>query len=117
MKNWDYFELIATYYRAYFALVEQGINVIEANNRIIDDFYSYPENENILSNLISIIQNINIQVCLSKRVFKGSVEVFNRQLHLINDELLIQELSTKEVEHLKESIEELQVKLKTTELS
>jgi hypothetical protein len=116
MKNWEYFELIATYYRTYFALIEQGVNTIEANNRVIDDFYFFPENENVLSNLISLIQNINIQVSLFKKVYKSSANTFLSQLQLVNNELLSQELNNKEVEHLKESIKELKAKLKTIEL-
>ena len=116
MKNWNYFELVATYYIAYFALIEQGVNVIEANDRIIDDFYFYPEDENVLSNLISIIQNITIQLCLLKKVHKSSIDAFQKQLLLLNNDVLNQELNAKEYEHLKESIEELLIKLRTIDI-
>jgi hypothetical protein len=114
MKNWKYNELIATYYNAYFSLVEQGVDIDQANNRNVDDFWFYPEEENIVPNLISIILYLKIQISFFKKVQLISIELFNKQLSLINEEILNGELDLEEIELLKESIEEIQIKLRTT---
>ena len=81
-----------------------------------EGYFFYPEDENLIWNLISNIQNINIQIALSKRVNKGSVDLFNNQLLAISETLLANVLGLAEVEHLKEDIDELSCKLKSIEI-
>jgi hypothetical protein len=112
MSNWNYFELIAIYYRSYFGLINQGELLSNANNRNINDFWFLPNEENLLANLITIIQYINIEVSVSKFVSKSANDIFTKQLTLIDEKLINQFLSEKEKEHLLEGIDDLKMKIK-----
>lgn len=114
MKNWKYNELVATYYNAYFSTIEQGATIDEANNINIDNFWFYPEEENIVSNLISIMLYLKIEISFSKKIHTTSIEIFNKQLSLINEEMLNKELVLEEIELFKEFVEDIQIKLRTS---
>jgi len=88
MKNWKYYELITYYYGSYFSAIEQNRSVEMAIGSTFEDYFFYPKEENLVSNLVTIIQNIKIQISLLKKVNKGSVDLFKTQLSFINNELL-----------------------------
>ena len=117
MKNWKYYELITYYYGSYFSAIEQNRSVEMAIGSTFEDYFFYPKEENLVSNLVTIIQNIKIQISLLKKVNKGSVDLFKTQLSFINNELLNNELEPNEKEHLMEAITEIEYKLKTIEIT
>jgi len=114
MKKWEYYELIAQHYNAFLSIVEQGSSIEMAIHRTYEDFYFYPESENVIENFISTILCINLQISLLKKVHKAYFDFFSQQLPLIKEEILMRELKCKEIEHLKELIEEISINLKTT---
>lgn len=117
MKNWNYFELTATLYKSYFLYKEQGDSSEHAIARMGLDFWFYPENENIVENLLLITTSLSVKISLFKKVNKRSVDLFKNQLLMINDDLLSNELEPNEKEHLTETIEEIKYKLKTIEIT
>jgi len=115
MKKWKYFELIAYYHKSFFVAIEQNITIDMAISTTFESYFFYPEEEYLIANLISTIQNINIQISLLKRVNRGSVELLQNQLLKVSNDFLQSELEVDEIEHLKEDIEEVIYKLKTIE--
>lgn len=112
MKNWSYFELIATLYKSIFLYKEQGDSFEQATSRMGLDFWIHPENNHILENLILIITSISVKMSLSIKINKQLIVMFENQLLLINDELLKSKIKENEIEHLKESIDEIKFKIK-----
>ena len=117
MKNWKYYELIAHYYSSYFSAVEQNRTIEIAIATIAEDYFFYPENENLTANLITTVQNLKIQISLLKKVNKGSVDLFRNLLSLVDEKSMKIELEPNEYEHFKESIEEIEYKLKTIKIT
>lgn len=111
MKNWNYFELLATIYKSFFLYKEQGDSSEQAIARMGLDFWFYPENENIIENLILIITTISIKLNLFEKVDMELIKVLEKQLLLINEDLLSSQLKENEIEHLNESIEEVNYKI------
>jgi hypothetical protein len=112
MGNWKYYQLIATFYRAFFNLVGQGVNFGESIDRVFNDFWFYPEEKNIINNLISLIQYINVKFSLDKKINIDLVNSFNSQIekmYLVN---LKENLTAEEIEHLNETIDEIKYKIK-----
>lgn len=116
MKKWKYFELIAYYHRSFFQSIGQNSTIDTAIAITFDSYFFYPEDEYLIANLISNIQNINIQISLLKRVNREAVTLFEKQLLNVSDKILDEALKTDEIEHLKEDIEEVIYKLKTVEV-
>ncbi len=111
MKNWEYNELVATYYNAYFSLIEQGCNTQEANNRTMDDFWFFPTEENIIQNLISISIFIKIEISFFKKLKRSTLECFTLQKKLITKDLINKELNQEEKDLLEELLEENQKRI------
>lgn len=112
MGNWKYYQLIATFYRALFTLIAQGVKINDAIHRVFEDFYFFPEKENMLSNLVIKIQYINMLCSLDNNINSTLVDSFNLQLEKINELKIEDYLDIEEIENLKESIDELKFKIK-----
>lgn len=106
MGDWKYYELIATFYRAFVSLMTQGTTGKESINRTFDDFWFLPEENNILTNMISLVQYIDVKIALGDEIADRLVDLFNLQQEKLNALKLEDYLSPEEIEHLKESIEE-----------
>jgi hypothetical protein len=117
MKNWKYYEQIAHYYSSYFSAIEQNRSIEMAIATTFEDYFFYPKEDNLVSNMITIVLDIKIQISLLKKVNKTSVDLFKTQLSLMEDDLLSNELEPNEQEHLTETIEEIKYKLKTIEIT
>jgi hypothetical protein len=113
MKNWKYFEVIATYFRTYFIFISQGQSTSDANNRNLEDFWFLPNEENILINLIVLIQYIHIEISTTKMISKQIINKFYEQLKMLNNDLINDYLDNNEQEHLQELIEELKYQLES----
>lgn len=113
MGNWKYYQLIATFYSALFALVAQGVKINDAIHRIFEDFYFFPEEKNTLSNFIIKIQYVNVLYSLDKNINAELVNSLYLQLDKINDIILEDYLNSEEIENLEESIRELKYKIKS----
>ena len=111
MGNWKYYQLIATFYRALFALISQRVSIKDATHRIIDDFWFLPEEKNVISNLTSLIQYINILFSLNEIITIQLIDSFNRQVGKLSIIDLEDYLNVDEIEHLKESIDEIKIKI------
>lgn len=111
MKNWSYFELIATLYKSIFLYKAQGDSFEQAISRMGLDFWVHPENEHILENFILIIASISTRMSLSIKINEQLIKMFENQLLLINDEYLKSQIKENEIEHLKESIDEIKFKI------
>lgn len=117
MKNWKYYELIAHYYSSYFSAIEQNRTIEMAIASTFEDYFFYPIEDNLVTNMITIAQDIKIQISLLKKVNKTTVDLFKTQLSLIEDDLLSYELEPNEKEHFIETIQEIEYKLKTIEIT
>lgn len=113
MENWKYYQLIATFYRALFALIAQGVKINDAIHRVFEDFYFFPEEKNTLSNFVSKIQYINVLYSLDKNINTELVNSFKLHLNKINEIKLEDYLDSEEIEHLEESIDEVNHKIKS----
>ena len=111
MGNWKYYQLIATFYRSLFALISQGVSIKDATHRIIDDFWFLPEEKNVISNLVSLIQYINILFSLNETINIQLIDSFNRQVDKLSNIDLQDYLNVEELEHFKESIDEIKFKI------
>lgn len=112
MRNWNYFELIASLYKSFFLYKEQGDSSEKSIARMGLDFWFFPEEENVLENLLLINVTLSISLSLFKKVDDKMIRIFEKQLSLINNEFLSLNLNDKEMEHLTETIDEIKYKIK-----
>lgn len=117
MGNWRYYQIIATFYRALFNLIGQGVSYSEAINRVFNDFRFLPEENNILSNLICLIQYIDVKFSIEKAINNELVFLFNSQVEKMKLINLEESLSSDEIEHLKETIDEIKFKIKNMNIT
>ena len=111
MGNWKYYQLIATFYRALFGSIAQGMPIKDATHRVFEDFWFFPEEENILSNLVSLVQYINVLFSIDKTISIELINLFNQQVEKLNLINLKEKLSAEEIEHLEETIDEMKFKI------
>lgn len=113
MNNWKYYELIAHYYSSFFSCLEQNRSTEMAIATTFESYYFYPKEANVIVNLVAIIQNIKLQIALLKSVNNISIDLFRTQLTIIDYTLLSTEMEPNEIDHLNETIAEIEQKLKT----
>jgi hypothetical protein len=111
MNNWRYYQIITTFYRSFVNLVGQGVTYDEAINRTFEDFWFYPPDKNELVNLICLIQFVDVKFAIDKRISQDLVSIFKLQVEKINLIKLDEYLSIDEVDHLKETISEVEYKI------
>lgn len=104
MENFQYFELIAFFYRGIFDQIRQGQSFEQAVNSTLDDFWLYPEHENRLANLIVQIQYLFVIYSMTKSFTPKQIEVYKTQLDLVKNDDLNTWLNQEELAHLNESI-------------
>jgi hypothetical protein len=107
MSNFKYYELIAFFYAGIFGQIKQGIAFEMAINVSFDSFWLYPEDDNRLSNLIVLIHYLNVEYATHKVFTEKQVELYKNQLELIKDDDLAIWLKEEELEHLNETILQL----------
>jgi hypothetical protein len=108
MTNFSYFELIAFFYSGIFKHVKQDTDFDQANIRVYDDLWLFPEEQNYLNNLIVYINYMNVVYILRKRFTTKQIEVYKNQLKLVHENINIQELlSEDEYEHFIETLNQL----------
>lgn len=112
MGNWKYFELIASFYKGFINLIGQGVAFNEALNRAFDDFWFFPEEKNVISNLVVLIQFIETKFSINKTINNELIDLFNLQIDKASVIKFEEHLDLKETEHLKESIEEIKYKIR-----
>lgn len=107
MNDFNYFELIASFYYGIFDQIRQGISIDMSVNQSLDDFWLYPEYDNRLPNLVVLVQYLHIKYSFNKSFTKTQIEIYKNQIELIkNDDLCIW-LSSDELNHLNETIKAL----------
>ena len=111
MEKWKYFELIAFYYRNFFAALQQNKDINLAIQRSFDDYLFEPKEKYKFLYVIISIQDLEIQISMLNKVSKQSVDFYLKQLEIISTENINEYLLPNEVEHLQESILELNCKL------
>ena len=111
MGNWKYYQLIATFYGAFFDLVGQGVTYGDAINRVFNDFWFFPEENNKLVNLISLTQYIEVKFSMDNKINNDLVVLFNSQIEKMNSINLEENLTLEEIEHLTETIDEINYKI------
>ncbi|CAH0337464.1 hypothetical protein FVB9288_03227 [Flavobacterium sp. CECT 9288] len=111
MGNWKYYQLIVTFYKALFGSIEQGIPIKDATHRVFEDFWFFPEEENILSNLVSLVQYITVLFSFDKTISIKLINLFNQQVEKLNLINLKEKLSADEIEHLEETIDKIKFKI------
>lgn len=116
MKNWTYNELITCISNNFQSQIEQGLPISQAIGLVLEDFWFYPENENVIENLIDIIEIIKLRIDNLGIAYSKSIELYERQLNLLTDELLKTQLTNEEEILLKQSITDLNEKLKNVKL-
>lgn len=116
MKNWNYNELITCINSNFQSQINQGLPISQAIGLVLEDFWFYPENENIIENLIDIIEVIKLRIDNLEIVYSTSIELYQHQLNLLTDDLLKTQLTTEEAILLKQSIIDLNEKLKNVEI-
>lgn len=113
MGNWKYYELIAAFYRAFISLIAQDVADKKANDRTFDDFWFFPEENNVLVNMVSLVQYINIKIALRDEITDQLIDLFNLQQEKLNALKLEDYLSPEEIEDLEESIEDTVYNIKS----
>lgn len=111
MGNWRYFELIATFYKALFGLMTQNVKINDAIHRTFDDFWFLPEDKNVVSNMVVLIQYIDVLNSLDTPINSQLANLFNTQLNKINSIQLEAHLNLEEIQHFVELIEETRYKI------
>ena len=111
MTDFKYFELIAYFYSSIFAQVKQGIDFDMAVNSTLDGYWSFPEYENRLSNLIVQIQYLNVKFAMNKSFTAKQIEIYKHQLELIKNDDLATWLSLDELEHFNETVYHLNAEI------
>lgn len=111
MGNWKYYQLIATFYRALFGSVEQGVKINDAIHRVFEDFYFFPEKDNVISNMVIVIQYVEVLFSLDKNISIDLINLFNLHLKKVNEIKLGDYLDAEEIEHFNETIEEIKFKI------
>ncbi|WP_318345426.1 hypothetical protein [Flagellimonas baculiformis] len=114
MGNWKYFQLITAFYRAFFNSIAQGIPIESAIHQVFEDFWFLPEEENILNNFICLIQYMEVNFSLNKVVKPNLVDLFYSHMEKLKPVKLDEFLDAEEIEHLKESINEIKYKIKAS---
>jgi len=112
MENWKYFQLIASFYKGFINLIGQGVALNEALNRTFDDHWFFPEEKNVISNLVVLIQFIETKFSLEKIINNELIELFYLQTNKLSKIELEEHLDLGEIEHLKESIDEVKYKIR-----
>jgi hypothetical protein len=111
MTDFKYFELIAYFYSGIFGQIKQGIEFDMAVSIKLDSYWFYPETENRLSNLIVLIHCLNVRYAMNKVFTVKQIEVYRNQLELIKDDDLTIWLNQEEIEHLNETISQLNTEI------
>lgn len=112
MKNVNYFEVIAFYYRGIYDLIKQGQSFKQAEAISFESFWLYPENENQINNLILLVESINVEFSLTKKFRKQAVDLYKKLNGQIAEMDLTKYLTDNELEVFNESIEVLNADLK-----
>nr|WP_299172746.1 Imm3 family immunity protein [uncultured Allomuricauda sp.] len=116
MKNWNYEELVNEINESYKLGLEQGRDKLQSIGCVSEDYFFYPEDENLVENLISLIETIKLCIEHLNYVFNTTIEIFQKQKSLINKEFLSSELTSDEVEKLNSDIIQIDKKLKTLQV-
>ncbi|NDW11223.1 hypothetical protein [Dysgonomonas sp. 520] len=116
MGDWGYFELITFYYRSFLNTLEQNRSIEDSIKTTFDDYFFEPKEKYETLHLIISIQTLDLQLAMMKKVSRWSVNFYNNQLKSASKELMFSQLSKSELEHLEESILELNIKLKKLDL-
>ncbi|TPN89230.1 Imm3 family immunity protein [Aquimarina algicola] len=116
MRYWKYQELVDSINESYLLGLDQNRSIQQSIAGVSEDFWFYPEDENIVTNLITLIQVLDLSIENMNGVYQGTIKVFENQLKLITDELLYKELDNTEVDLIKLSILDIQERIKTTNI-
>ena len=111
MINFRYFELIAFFYAGIFDQIKQGTAFEMAVNISFDSFWSYPEQENRLSNLILTIHGLNVDYAMNKSFAAKQIEIYENHLEWIKSDDLTRLLEPYELEHFNETIYNLNIEI------
>lgn len=116
MKNWNYNELIETIKESYELGLEQGRSEAQAIGGVSEDFFFYPEEDNIVENLITLTQILKLSMEYLNYVTEGTIDIFRKQLALVTDDVLNRELMPEEVIALKTELYYLLRKIELVEI-
>ena len=112
MKKLNYFQLIAIFYRAYLNYSVKGQTNEESAHRVFEDFWAMPEEKNYLYNYIVLLQYINIVFLMNDEINIELEKLYKKQINLVSTKTIEENLNADEIEHLNESIEDIEIKIK-----
>ncbi len=116
MKYWEYRELKETIREAYLDLLDQGDTPEHSLARVFEDFYFYPEESNKVENLITIIESIKMRIQFLGFLTFGIIELLQKQIIEVSDELLNKELTADEITSLKSDLDQVLKQIKTADI-
>lgn len=114
--KWDYEELIEAIEESYSDLVAQNMSPDQSIGLILEDFYFYPESENLVVNFIAIMNCIKLRIRELEFVYDGEKDLFFKQRSLVTEEVLAVELTSEERKDLESNISYVIDQLKTIEI-
>ncbi len=104
MKKINYFEIIALFYSGIFDQIKQGIDFNSAIAIEFDSSWQFPEEEHRLSNFIILIHCLSATYALRKAFTMKEIELFRGYHDITKYEELQLSLNQEELEHLDETI-------------
>lgn len=107
MKTFNYFETIAIFHQGIWGQLRQGISLEQSIAISFDSMWLYPEEEHVLNNMVILIELINVELGIHKKMRKQASDLYQKlqkQIKVIDLKLLMSEY---EIEAFEESIEVL----------
>lgn len=116
MRNWNYKELKQTINEAYYDQLDQNQTKEQSIALVFEDFYFYPEEENVIENLIITIETTIIFIREFGYLRQKRVDFLKQYLAHVTDELLSIELSEEERKAFDSDISYVLNKLNTIDI-
>lgn len=113
MKYWKYQELIDAIHEAFLDGLDQDLSVEDTIACISEDYNYYPENEHLVTNLITLMEVIKLGIEQLNYVLQKEIDRFETLVNLNSESVLLQGLEHSEIDLIKKSIKEVREKVKT----
>ncbi len=116
MNNINYFQVIAFFYSGIYNQIKQNRTFEQSLHSEHEDMWLYPENENLLNNLIVNIHYLNVIYAMRKNFTIKQIELHKSHLKLVHENINIQALlSEDEYEHFTETLNQLNYEIENWE--
>ena len=117
MNDFNYFERIAFFHQCIYSQIRQGMEMKQAIGFSFEDSWLYPEDENIISNFVMLVEYINVELSLYKNFRKQAIDLYRELCDQVAKLDLTQYLTEYEIEVFNESIEVLNNDLKVYQVT